>query len=157
MAKRAVAAEEMYYDDTDGGLYQLRPDGTYEEVSIGGAKRVRVAATDVSFPEAWKYQDGVSAKTAAALFTTADVSGFCPFDTLTFTKSAAVESATVTLQMRSGSRGVVVISGLTAETVAITGTINGVATGNVMGRISGALNTVAPMTGLGNGTHFLEF
>lgn len=125
------------------------------DFTAGNKKAIRI--TDPDRPakaESWKYDDGVTAKTAAALFTTADISLFSHFDSLTFTKSAAVEAATVTLRMRPGSRAIVVISGLTGETIAITGTIDGIATSAILSYTTG--NTAAAAATLGNGTFYLE-
>tara|TARA_S200002703_G_scaffold160057_1_gene176396 strand:+ start:3868 stop:4215 length:348 start_codon:yes stop_codon:yes gene_type:complete len=106
-------------------------------------------------PENWNYDDAGSG-TAAAVLTTDQIGSVCPYDTLVFTKSAATENVTLTVKVWNG-KGVVVISGLTGETVAITGTINSVTTGNVLARVSGTPNTIAEAATLGNGTHTLVF
>lgn len=45
MAKIKIFDRELYYDTTDDGIYELRPDGTYQKTHIGGATLVTDAST----------------------------------------------------------------------------------------------------------------
>jgi hypothetical protein len=146
------------YDHLIPQYYDPSTDTFVAANGTNGAEHVRLSASDVSYPEQWYYNDGASKGTAAGvILTTADVSAFAPFDTLTLTKVGATDTVTATLRLSPGRRGVLIISGATTDTVTVSGTVNGVAAVQVLGRISGALNTIAPMTTIGNGTHFLEF
>lgn len=40
MAKIKIFDRELYYDTTDDGIYELRPDGTYQKTHSGGAPLV---------------------------------------------------------------------------------------------------------------------
>lgn len=40
MAKIKIFDRELYYDTTDDGIYELRPDGTYQKTHSGGAALV---------------------------------------------------------------------------------------------------------------------
>ena len=57
MAKRPIHTIEKYYDDTDDGFYQLRPDGTYEKISTNGADHSRIVDTDVALASSLVYRD----------------------------------------------------------------------------------------------------
>lgn len=95
---------------------------------IGDALEVRQVASDVAVVESYFLNDGVTAKTAAALFTTADISGY--------------------------SHAVVHISGLTIETIAITGLIDGtIETAALKSTTTAGVNAAASV--LGNGTFYL--
>jgi len=144
-------------DPATGQKYQFVVPASLDANNNAVTTNAGDPATAIVYPdepakaESWYYDDGVTASTVAALFTTTDVSLFCPYDTLTFTKSAASESATVTLRLRPGSVGVLVISGLTTETIAVTGTINSIATGSLMVRDgAGTINTIIAASALSN-------
>lgn len=88
-----------------------------------------------AFPETWKLQDGVPAQTtrstkhgtANVVFETADTSAFCVYDTLMLVDSSA-DPIVATLQLRPGSKGVLILSGLTGSTATLVGVISGVVT-----------------------------
>lgn len=61
MAKIKIFDRELYYDTTDDGIYELRPDGTYQKTHSGGAALV----TD-SISLSGNSQGSVSTSTTAA-------------------------------------------------------------------------------------------
>jgi hypothetical protein len=93
--------------------------------------------------------------TATALGTTADISSLgLPFNKLKFTKSAAVENATVRLAINGTGSVMFMISGLTSETIAVTALIDGTNETAGLGVMNTA-GTYSAATALGNGTYRL--
>lgn len=92
------------------------------------AAHVTVKSSDVALAAQYFYTDGVSAKTAAALLTTGDISTY--------------------------SHGIVTISGLTGETVAITALLDGTVESGAIKSTTTAGVDAASAT-LGNGTFYL--
>jgi hypothetical protein len=93
--------------------------------------------------------------TAAALATTADISSYgLPFSKLKFTKSASSENATVRLAINGAGAVMFIISGLTAETIAVTALIDGTNETAALGVINTA-GTFSQASALGNGTYWL--
>lgn len=49
MAKIKIFDRELYYDTTDDGIYELRPDGTYQKTHSGGAALVTDTMRSAAF------------------------------------------------------------------------------------------------------------
>lgn len=100
------------------------------------------------------FVEGSVSGAAAALGETVDTSAVSPFDKLSFAKSAAVDTATVTYRIGRGGKGVVIISGLSTETIAITGFVGAVESGAITVASTAGVKSAA--TALGNGTYFID-
>lgn len=154
MAKIEVAARELYFDTSDHNLYELRPDGTYQQVGTGGADHTYVKNSDVLPPESITAQFTFSG-TAAALGQTTDISGYgLPVKSLVVTKSAGANTGTLTITVSGNGRVLINITSLNAETIAITGLLaDGTATTGLCVRKTDG--TFVAATALAVGTYVL--
>lgn len=128
-------------------------DGLIKQAYTDDAAHTRTTASDVANEASLNYTDQLE-NTGTAMGESSPL-GFLslPYDTLTFTKSAGVNTNTIDLHFTVSS-GVVVIGTLTGgETIAITGTSDDTDIGNILLRNSSG--TIVSATGLVAGTYYL--
>ncbi len=110
-----------------------------------------VAEITSALAESWKFQDGNTIVNGGAAYTTADVSLFLPFDNLKIAEDGAA-SVTWSVQLRPGSKGVLIVSG--AGSINVVGVINAVDTAPITVSTTAGVSQVAAT--LAAGTYFIE-
>ena len=128
MAKRNIHSDELAVETTDNELYRRNPDGTYTKITSNGAMNSHETGSDVPPPESWSVDYPFSG-TVAALGTTGVISSY--------------------------SKGTLVISGLTSETINVTALIGSAQTLETAALRLYDANTgaLAAAAALGNGTY----
>jgi len=133
----------------------FKADGITENTDSAGNPAVNVTQANIPAQAENLNYPYTFSQTVAAMGSTA--AGYCnslglPFDTLTFTKSGAVNPGIVFIHLVVGG-GMIVIDTLTAETIAITATSDGNDMGNIL--LVDSTGAIVSATGLAVGTYFL--
>lgn len=128
MSKVNINSDERAVETSDNELYRRNLDGTYTKITFGGAAAVYQTGSDVPPPEAWY----ANAQYETALAAAGTLTGLTNFRKYT-----------------------IVISGLTSETVSITGLIgpNQDVETAALRPVDANTGAVAAASALGNGTY----
>lgn len=136
-----------------------RSDGTTQpalerQKSTGGAAHGYIKNSDILPPESLPAQFTFSG-TGTALGQTTDISGYgLPLKNLVVTKSAGVNTGTLTINVNGSGKVLINITALTAETIAITGILaDGTATAALC--VHKTDGTFVAATALAVGTYIL--
>jgi hypothetical protein len=133
-------------------MSDLSDNGAPYERASNNKLSMRTIQQDIpAKAESWKYDFAVVIENTGDPQITGDVSLFLPFDTLIFTETGTAQ-VTVTLRLRPGSRGVLIVDGASGA-VDVTGTIDGVESDDITVYTHG---TAGAATALGPGTYYLE-